>query len=106
MCGRAHVCARGRVSARVINSLKHPIFLVFDGFEILHSRIFGVADYESELRIQKFKVAHPIWRKKLKKLLDSGNIWYSGVFGVFDYESELMNHKFIMAGLIWQTKIK
>ena len=40
-----------------------------------------VADYESELKIQKFKMADPIWWTKIQKLLDRDDIWYSGILG-------------------------
>ena len=30
-----------------------------------YSGVFGVVDYESKLRIQKFKIADPIWPTKL-----------------------------------------
>ena len=94
------------VGVRVINPLKHAFFLVFNGFDIQYSRVFGVADYWSELRIKKFKMANPVWRKKFKKLLDSDNIWYAGMFGVADYKSELKNQKFKMAGSVWRMKIQ
>ena len=29
--------------------------------------VFGVADYESEVRFSKFKMADPIWRSKFSK---------------------------------------
>ena len=56
------------VAARVINPLKHAFFLGFNGFEIYYSGVFGVAVYESELRIQKFKMADPIWRTEMQKV--------------------------------------
>ena len=34
---------------------------------IMIIRIFGVADYESEVRFPKFKMADPIWRSKFSK---------------------------------------
>ena len=41
-----------RKNERFLNSLKHVFFLDFNGLEIRYSRDFGVADYESELKIQ------------------------------------------------------
>ena len=39
----------------------------FNNFpDIVYSRIFGVADYESEIRFWKFKMADPIWRTSNK----------------------------------------
>ena len=35
---------------------------LFDWKEIWQSRVFGVADYESERKNQKFKMVDPIWR--------------------------------------------
>ena len=34
---------------------------------IVTIRVFGVADYESEVRFSKFKMADPIWRSKFSK---------------------------------------
>ena len=34
---------------------------------IVTIRVFGVADYESEFRFSKFKMADPIWRSKFSK---------------------------------------
>ena len=34
---------------------------------IVTVRVFRVADYESEVRFSKFKMADPIWRSKFKK---------------------------------------
>ena len=62
---------------------------------ILGTRGFlGIADYESELRIQKFRMTDPIWQAKLQKLLDWDDIWYPRVFGVAHYISELKIQKF------------
>ena len=58
--------------------------------------MFWVADYESELKIQKFERADPTWRTKMQKLLDWDEILYSRVFGVTDYESEIEIQKFAM----------
>ena len=41
--------------------------------------VFGVADYESELKIQKFELADQKWGTKILKLLDWDDIWYLGV---------------------------
>ena len=34
---------------------------------IVTIKVFGVADYESEVRFSKFKMADPIWRSKFSK---------------------------------------
>ena len=34
------------------------------------SRLIWIADYESEVRLTKFKIVDPIWRTKMKNLLD------------------------------------
>ena len=34
---------------------------------IVTIRVFGVSDYESEVRFSKFKMAGPIWRSKFSK---------------------------------------
>ena len=49
---------------------------------------FGVTDYESGIKIQKSKMADPIWRAKFKKSLDWDDIRYLGDFRVADYKSE------------------
>ena len=40
--------------------LKHAFFLVFNGLKIWYSAVFGVADYKSELKTHKYKMADPI----------------------------------------------
>ena len=40
-----------------------------------------VADYDFELKIQKFEIADPDWGIKRKKRLDFNKTEYSGVFG-------------------------
>ena len=49
---------RMQFSARTCNELLHSD-------DIWYSGVFVVADYESELRIQKFKIADPLWLTKL-----------------------------------------
>ena len=41
---------------------------LFDWDEIWYSGVFGIANYESERKIQKFKIADPKWRTKMQKL--------------------------------------
>ena len=36
---------------------------------MLYLGVFGVADYESVIKIEKFKMADPIWRRLLPKKL-------------------------------------
>ena len=56
--------------------------LVYD--YILYSGPFGVADYESKLKIKKFDIADLIWQTKMQNLFDRDDILYAGVFGVAD----------------------
>lgn len=57
---------------------------VTDCFENLYPRVFQVADYESEDRFSKFKMADPIWRTKISKFLQFSRKAVSGGFGVAD----------------------
>ena len=50
--------------------------------EIWYSRIFGVAHYESELKIPKLKMADPKWRTKTQKVTWSG--WNLVIEGFWD----------------------
>ena len=64
--------------------------------------MFGVGDYEFEVRISKFEIADSIWQSctsfffvKLSQLCS--NLFkngYSGVFEVADYASEIRISKF------------
>ena len=53
--------------------------------------VFGVADSESELKIQKFKMLDPIWLTKMQKFTWLGRKFVFGVFRLrwYDYEFEL-----------------
>ena len=62
-------------------------FLDWDN--IWHSGVFGVADYVSKLKIQKFKMANLIWKTKMQNLRDWDDIRYAGIIGVTDHESRL-----------------
>ena len=42
--------------------------------------VFGVADYESKLKIYKFKMSDPIWRTKMQKV---GLFRWNSVLGGF-----------------------
>ena len=70
---------------------------------------FLAADYESEVRFSKFKMADPIWQTNCFLILQIYNFSdlletrYSGVFGVADYEFEVSSKKFKMADPTWQT---
>ena len=77
-------------------------FLAFNGLQIWYWRVFGVADHESELKIQKFKMADPIWQTKMQSYFIGWNL----VFGVADYEFELKVQKFKMADPIWRNKLQ
>ena len=49
---------------------------LLDAVDIWYSVVFGVADYESELKIHKFKIADPIYLTKMQK----GKIYAAEVF--------------------------
>ena len=74
--------------------------------DILYSELFGVADYESKLEIEKFEIADLIWQTKMQNLLDCDDILYAGVFRVADCRSMLKIRKFIKADPIWRTKMQ
>ena len=67
--------------------------------DILYSGVFGVADYESRLKIKKFEIADLMWQTKMQNSLDWDDILYAGFLG-----SMLKIRKFIRADPIWQTK--
>ena len=66
--------------------LKH-IASLSDLLDTHYAVVYRVADYESEIRFSKFKMADPIWRTQFKNCLVLSEIHYSGVLGVADYES-------------------
>ena len=68
--------------------------------------ISGIADYKSELNIQKFKILDPIWWTKMQNLLDCTEIWYSGVSKVAYDDSELNIQTFKMADPIRRNKMQ
>ena len=41
---------------------------LLDWNDIWYSKVFGIADYESELKIKKLKMADRIWRTKMQKV--------------------------------------
>ena len=61
--------------------------------DIMYLGVFGVADYKSKLKINKFEIADLIWQTKMQNLLDL----YARVFRVADYGSMLKIRKFIRA---------
>ena len=44
-------------------------FVEYKFREIFYPRVFGIAEYESDVKNTKFKMANPIWRIKLSKLI-------------------------------------
>ena len=46
----------------IINPLQHTFFRGTNSYDNCYIRVFGVADYKSELRFWKFKMAAPRWR--------------------------------------------
>ena len=67
-----------------------------DWDDIRYSGVFRVADYKSELTIQKFKMADRIWRTKMQKVTWLG--WNSVLasFRITDYEFEINIQKLKM----------
>ena len=47
--------------AKCINFLR-----MGDKVNVFISKVFAVVDYESEVRISKFKIADPIWRSRIQ----------------------------------------
>ena len=103
---RAHNSEIQNSGSNMVNENKEKLL---NWNDIWYSGVFGVADYESELKIQKFEMADPVCKKhtdpKCKKLLVWGEIGYSGVFEIVDYESELNIQKIKMADPICLTKL-
>jgi len=73
-----------------------------------YSGVFEVADYESEVRFWKFKMADPRRRPKSKIFLNFFffETWYREVFEVADYKFEVRFEKFEMADPRWRPKSK
>ena len=73
---------------------------------ILVLGVFGVTNYESELKSPKFKMADRIWQIRMQKVTWLG--WNSelGRFGTADYESKLKMQKFKIWDPIWWTKMQ
>ena len=63
--------------------------------------VFEDADYEFEHRIQKFKMADPMWWMQM--LLVSDETQETQIFGVADYESEDKILTFKISDPIWRT---
>ena len=51
--------------------------------------VLGIADYQSVLEINKFKIVDPIWRTKMQKVLDLDETRYLVAFEVADYVSKI-----------------
>ena len=41
---------------------------LIDWDDILYAGVFGVTDYESELKVKKFKMADPIWQNYIQEV--------------------------------------
>ena len=68
--------------------------------------IFGVAEYETELKLQKFKMADPISQTIIQKVTWLESNLLVGSFEVVSYEPELKIQKFGMADPIWWIKMQ
>ena len=55
--------------------------------------MFGVADYESKLKIKKFEIADLMLPTKMQNLLDWNHILYSGFLGSLIYAQNSEIHK-------------
>ena len=64
-----------------INTFRHTFFLGYDLLEIYVTVFLEVAGYESELKIQKFKMADVTWRTKMQRVAWFGWNSLPGVFG-------------------------
>ena len=102
-----------RISKRQIQHGGPKFKKVPDWDKFWYLVIFGVADYESERNIQKFKISDAIWRTKMQKAkiyAANGSLRHIffrrsvfrpnveiAIFWVADYESDLRFLKFNMA---------
>ena len=57
-----------RISHRRIKYRELKCKQLIEGDEIWYSAIFGVADNESEMNIQKFKMLDPLWLTNMQKI--------------------------------------
>ena len=51
-----------RLPVDCFNPLRHTFFRGTNSYDNYYIRVFGFADYKSELRFWKFKMAAPRWR--------------------------------------------
>ena len=72
---------------------------IFFWVKIWYLYVFRVADYESELKVYKFKIANPIWRTKMEKKLSGFENHPEN-----DHESGLNIPEFRLADWIWMSK--
>jgi hypothetical protein len=74
--------------------------------ESIYCKLFGVADYELDIRFVKFKIADPKWRTYCEKKSYCPEIMYYKLFGVAAYKSDIKFIKFKMADPKWRTYLK
>ena len=74
--------------------------IAVESLQNVHTRVFGVADYEFIVRFTKFNMADKIFKNKGK----ISTKCHSRVFGVADYEFIVRFTKFNMADLRWRMK--
>ena len=65
----------------------------------MYSGVFGVANYESTLKIKKFEIADRIGQTKMQNLLDWDDILYAAFLGslIDAQNSEIHKGRFNMA---------
>ena len=69
-------------SSKSFNPLQHTFFVPVYFDEIRYTRVFGVADHESEVSFAKFKMAEPRWRSKILKVNQiRSNLVHRGFWG-------------------------
>ena len=61
------VIKQNNLSKNHINPLSHELIVFTDIHRIRYPSVFEVADYESEIRFSKCKMADPIWRTSNRK---------------------------------------
>ena len=58
--------------------------------------VFGIADYQSTLEVNKLKMVDPIWRTKMQKIFDLDETRYLMAFEVTDdYVSKIFKINFL-----------
>lgn len=75
------------------NPLKHTFFLTYDWRENWCSGVFKVADYESEVKIHKLKIADPIWLRKMQSFRQTESAKLNPPFWIPKFWVQIRNHR-------------